>query len=339
MSILYEARDLTKRYQGRTVLSLPELQMEQERIYALQGPNGSGKTTLLEILALLIPPSSGQLFYQGRVVDYAGARATALRREMIMVHQNPVLFTTTVKKNLEFGLKVRRMSAPLRERIIMEALDLVGMRGFLQAPAHKLSGGETQRVAIARALACSPKVLLFDEPTSSVDVENRMIIERIIRDIHSDKRMSVVFTSHDLTQASRLSHEVIPLFEGKRTDSLPENIFSAMAAIQTKGPCTYVIQEDVLLVGKEADHQGKVRISIDPFKLMIYKGKNGVPHGNRLRGRLFQLTDQHPFVRAAVDVGILIHALLPRESFKEQALHIGDEVTLIIPGDAIHVFE
>ena len=213
---LFEAKRLTKVYEGRTVLDLSDLVLEKQRIYALQGPNGSGKTTLLEILALLIPPTMGKLVYQGKEVDFASWELTSLRRQIVLVHQNPVLFTTTVYKNLEFGLKVRGVPKSSRDKIIQDSLDLVGMRGFLRAEAHKLSGGETQRVAIARALACSPGVMLFDEPTSSVDVENRIIIERIIRDINSEKRISVVFTSHDITQASRLSHEVIPLFEGRK---------------------------------------------------------------------------------------------------------------------------
>jgi tungstate transport system ATP-binding protein len=334
---LFEVKKLTKVYLGRTVLDLSDLVLEKERIYVLQGPNGSGKTTLLEILGLLVPPTTGKLIYQGKEVDFASRELTAFRREIVLVHQNPVLFTTTVYKNLEFGLKVRGIPKSNRDKIIQDSLDLVGMRGFLRAEAHKLSGGETQRVAIARALACSPRVMLFDEPTSSVDVENRITIERIIRDINSEKRISVVFTSHDLTQASRLSHEVIPLFEGRKVPSLHENIFTSTISLGREGEMRCFIRDDLTLLAKTKT-TGKVKISIDPLKVRVQK--NGHHNGdcNILKGKLVQLSDEQSLIRAAVDVGVPLNVLLPKEAFKEQALIIGDEVTVLIPQEAITVF-
>jgi tungstate transport system ATP-binding protein len=334
---LFEAKKVTKVYKDRMVLDLSELVLEKERIYALQGPNGSGKTTLLEILSLLIPPTTGDLLYQGKAVDFTSRELTALRREIVMVHQNPVLFTTTVHGNLEFGLKVRGVPKSTREKIVQESLDLVGMRGFLRAEAHKLSGGETQRVAIARALACSPRVMLFDEPTSSVDVENKNIIERIIGDINSEKRISVVFTTHDLTQASRLSHEVIPLFEGRKVPSVYENIFTSTISVEKEGKMRCHIRDDIALLA-ETGTEGIVKISIDPLKIRVRKNGHHGSATNLLKGKLVQLTDEQTLVRAAVDVGIPLNILLPKEAFKEQSLTIGDEVTVLIPQEAITVF-
>lgn len=318
------------------MLDLPELVLEEEKIYALLGPNGSGKTTLLEILSLLIPPTTGKLVYRGTQVEYKSRGLTALRREIVMVHQNPVLFTTTVHGNVEFGLKVRTLPKSTREKIILESLDLVGMRGFLHAEAHKLSGGETQRVAIARAVACSPRVMLFDEPTSSVDVENRNTIERIIRDINSEKRISVVFTTHDLTQASKLSHTVVPLFDGKKVSSVYENIFTSTLSPEQQGGMRCTIRDDVTLLAQTGT-QGTVKISIDPLKIRLNKN-GGAEETNTLKGRLVQLTDEQTLVRAAVDVGIPLNVLLPKDAFREHALTVGDEVTLQIPQDAITVF-
>jgi tungstate transport system ATP-binding protein len=334
---LFEAKQLTKAYKGRTVLDLRELVLDKEKIYALQGPNGSGKTTLLEILSLLIPPTTGELRYRGSAVDFKGRGLTALRREIVMVHQNPVLFTTTVHGNLEFALKVRGLPKAAREKIILASLDLVGMRGFLHAEAHKLSGGETQRVAIARAVACSPRVMLFDEPTSSVDVENKNIIERIINDINSEKRISVIFTSHDLTQASKLSHEVIPLFDGRKVPSVYENIFASTLSAEKEGKMRCTIRDDLALLA-DTGTEGKVKISIDPLKISLHRNGDHEADINILKGKLVQLTDEQSFVRAAVDVGIPLNVLLPKESFKAQAFAIGEEVTLRIPREAITVF-
>ena len=137
--MLFEIEDLTKVYGDRTVLDIPELYFEKGIIYALLGPNGSGKTTLLEILSLLMPPTTGRIRYNNLDVDFTGNNLAALRREIVMVQQNPVLFTTTVHKNLEFGLQVRGIPKKEREGIIKESLDLVGMQQFVDAEAHKLS--------------------------------------------------------------------------------------------------------------------------------------------------------------------------------------------------------
>ena len=130
-------------------LDISELDFEKDYIHALLGPNGSGKTTLLEILSLLKKPTTGVISYEDKPIDFNDDNLTALRRRIVMVQQNPILFTTTVYKNLEFGLKVRGLEKRVREKTIDASLDLVGMRAFKRAEAHKLSGGEGQRVAIA----------------------------------------------------------------------------------------------------------------------------------------------------------------------------------------------
>lgn len=338
MMPLFAASELTKAYGRRIVLSLRDLVIESEKIYALQGPNGSGKTTLLEILGLLIPPTAGKLLYRGKKIDFANRESTAVRREIVMVHQNPVLFTTSVKKNLEFGLKIRGVTGAATQKAVEEALDLVGMHGFLHAEAHKLSGGETQRVAIARALVCSPKVILFDEPTSSVDVENRMIIEGIILDINAEKRISVIFTSHDSTQASRLSDDVIPLFEGRKISSPYENIFTASAFPEGGRKIRFLIGKGLELLGEGPAEAGEVKISIDPSKIKLHKGNGHGAEVNHLPGILFQLTDDRDGVRATVDAGMPLNFLIPRETFKDASLTIGDPVTVTIPVDAVSVF-
>ena len=213
--MLYHLSGLKKYYDGRTILDIDSLAIEEEKIYALLGPNGAGKTTLLNILSFLDMPSSGKIFYRKREIRFAENNFQALRKEVVMVDQHPILFTTTVYKNVEFGLNVRKIPKKKRIRIIEETLDLVGMRDFIQAPAHRLSGGETQRVALARALAVSPSVLLCDEPTSSVDVENQKIIIQILKDINAQKNISILFTTHDKSQVSSLAHHRLHLDRGK----------------------------------------------------------------------------------------------------------------------------
>ncbi|MBU2499412.1 MAG: ATP-binding cassette domain-containing protein [Proteobacteria bacterium] len=334
--MLFQIRDLTMIYGERKVLDLPLMDFEEGIIYALQGPNGSGKTTLLEILSLLIPPTTGSVFYNQRRIDSVGGNMTGLRREIVMVQQNPVLFTTTVYKNLEFGLKIRGIPSMERERMIGESLDLVGMQAFASAQAHRLSGGETQRVAIARALVCSPKVMFFDEPTSNVDVENQIAIERIIREINTQKNISVIFTTHNLSQAARLSHKTIFLFEGRKVPSIYENIFTGMVLPSETGAKSCLIQEGLTL-SIETTKTGPVKLSIDPQKIQILQAQETRSKTNVFQGRLIQLADEQHLVRAVVDVGVPLNILLPKKDLGNKGLMVGETVKILCPEEAIQI--
>lgn len=335
--MLFEIRDLKKTYGDRTVLDIVEMNFERGIIYSLLGPNGSGKTTLLEILSLLIPPTTGKIIYNGKIIDFKGNNLPAIRREVVMVQQNPVLFTTSIYKNMEFGLKIRGVSKQKREKIIEESLDLVGMRDFISMDAYKLSGGETQRVAIAQALACSPKVMFFDEPTTNVDVENKVAIERIFKHINSQKKISVIFTTHDLFQASQLSRNVISLFEGRVAPSIFENIFSGDIIWDKNGSKSCLIQEKIRLL-IETEKTGNVRLSIDPMKIEIKPYQDIHSEKNINKGRLIQLTVEHDQVRAVADIGILLNILLPKKELQEKCLYVGDEVMIFCPMESIWIF-
>jgi len=340
---LFEIRALTKIYGvtkiygDRTVLDIPELDLEGGVIYALLGPNGSGKTTLLEILSLLLRPSTGTIRYLGKAVDFSANNLTALRREIVMVPQNPVLFTTSVYKNLEFGLKVRKVSRRERESLIQANLDLVGMGSFREADAHKLSGGETQRVAIARALACDPKVIFFDEPTSNVDVENQLAIERIMMEINRQKGISVLFTTHNLTQASRIAQRVVSLHEGKKAHSTFENIFSAEVVAAENGETVCLIQGRVRL-RVNTEKTGIIRLAIDASGIgLMGEGERG-EREDVFQGRLLQMTDENTHVRAVVDIGIPLSVLLLKSDVRKRPLMIGEQVRVHCPPTAIQIF-
>ncbi|MFC1825222.1 ABC transporter ATP-binding protein [Thermodesulfobacteriota bacterium] len=334
--MLFEIKNLTKLYGDRSVLEISSLVFEKKAIYALLGPNGSGKTTLLEILSLLDPPTTGYIKYDGRVIDFRANDLTRLRKEIVMVQQSPVLFTTTVFKNLEFGLKIRGISKIERDKIIDASLDLVGMREFVNAPAHKLSGGETQRIAIAQALACSPKVMFFDEPTANVDMESQIAVERIMLEINSEKKISVIFTTHNLTQASRLSHRWISLFEGKISRTVFENIFGGNVVQDEEGRKICLIQNRVR-IPVDTDKSGKVRLSIDPFQIKLQRMPATHYHGVGLKGILVQLTDEKHHVRIVCDIGIPLNILLPKEELSEKILHVGEEVDVLFSTEAIRI--
>jgi tungstate transport system ATP-binding protein len=334
--MLYQLNNLKKIYGKRTVLNLPDLAVETGRIVGLLGPNGAGKTTLLEIFAFLLEPTSGELWFQGKEVDHENNRVQDLRRRVVMVQQHPIMFTVTVEKNLEFPLNIRKVPKQRREKIVDELLDLVGMGEFKHDRAHNLSGGETQRIAIARALASSPEVILFDEPTASVDVEHQIAIERIVREINQEKGISVIFTSHDMNQAARLSDEIVFLFEGRLAQSTYENIFSGQIVPGENGD-PYCLVQNKLKLGIIKGKMGPVRIAIDPKAIQVSQASDDPPTPNSFKGRLVQLTDEKNKVRALVDVGLPLCVLLSKEDLLAMSLGVGSDIWLTCPPESIEI--
>ena len=339
--MIYTISGLKKTYGSRTVLDIPRLDIEPEHIYALLGPNGAGKTTLLNIFGFLDTPSAGQVRYRSQAVRYLEPELQRLRKEVIMVDQHPILFTTTVYKNIEFGLRIRKISPKVRESIIAESLDMVGMREFTRAPAQNLSGGETQRVAIARALALSPRVFLCDEPTSSVDVENQNIIINILQQINDLKKITVVFTTHDRSQAARLAQHTLVLNRGRLAPTMYENIFTGVLqdAFTSKPLC--VIHEKIRLpidCDQIQEKNQTVRVLIDPQKIDLVRSAENNSDSNCMHGRVVQIMEENGNIRIVVDVGVWIALLVPKVRYKEIGPSVGDHVELHIPPEAIQIF-
>jgi tungstate transport system ATP-binding protein len=334
--MLYELANLKKIYGGRTVLDLPTLSLGQGRVIGLLGPNGAGKTTLLEILAFLLTPTSGAVRFGGEPVDFTSDRLIELRRRVVLVQQHPIMFSTSVARNLEFPLKVRKVPKERWGRVIDDLLDLVGMKDFKDAKAYTLSGGETQRVAIARALACSPEVILCDEPTASVDVENQTAIERIIKEVSRRQGISVVFTTHNMIQASRLAEETVFLFHGRPAKSTYENIFSGDLEVADNGNRFCVLQNNLRLL-VSVGTVGPVRLSIDPGSVRITRESTGPSPINTFAGRLIQLSDEGTRVRALVDVGVPLSVLFPKEEYGVVSPGLGEIMQVTVPPEAIEL--
>jgi len=178
---------------------------------AVIGPNGSGKTTLLRMMALIDKPNDGEIYYKGEKVDNSSAKT--IRGKVTMVFQRSVNFNKSVYKNVAYGPELKKMSESEIKKKVMQVLDLVGIRKFVDRRSKKLSGGEQQRVAIARALVLEPELLLLDEPTANLDPKNTLEIERIINKIK--KRTTVVIATNNPFQASRLSDHVVCLLDGR----------------------------------------------------------------------------------------------------------------------------
>ena len=337
--MLYSVSNLIKVYENRTVLKIDALGIEQNRIYGLLGPNGAGKTTLINILGFLESPTSGDLFYRFEKVVYSESYLQDLRKTVVVVDQTPILFSTSVYKNLEFGLKVRKKPKKERDFIIQEALDLVGMKPFMHAPAHRLSGGETQRVALARALALSPQVLLCDEPTASVDVENQAAIIKILDDVNREKEITILFTTHDRSQAAALAHQIFFLNNGTLTNGSHENLFQADVRKIEDEKIHISISDSLQLIFPDSIElpEGRIRIVIDPEKLSLSKPNENPLKENSAVGKVIQVGEEKENIRILIDLGIPVTIITSRQAYQTQQPLVGDRVKVHFPLDSIQV--
>ena len=213
----YAIRELEHRHQnsnGSWTLKIPALELASGHIHALVGRNGAGKSTLLRLLALLGAPDSGTISFFDHPVESAKQRLQ-LTRKVTLIHQEPVLFSSTVYRNLAYGLKLRGMNRDEIHAKVQAILDEVGLAGFEKRRAAALSGGEAHRVVLARALLLQTDVLLLDEPTSFLDGKFRPLLIKLLRE-HLEKRGgTVIFASHDEHFVEALAQNVIHLRDGQ----------------------------------------------------------------------------------------------------------------------------
>lgn len=206
-------RGVSVRYGAQTALHPLDLDVGQGEIVVLLGPSGSGKTTLLRAIAGFARPSTGTITLAGRDVTDLPPH----RRDLGMVVQSYALFPhLRVAANVGFGLRARRRPAREIAAAVERCLALVGMTPYAARYPRELSGGQQQRVAIARALAIEPAVLLLDEPLSALDAPLRADMLEEIRRLHAQMPdLSIVYVTHDQTEAISLAHRILLMREGR----------------------------------------------------------------------------------------------------------------------------
>lgn len=214
MTPILSLQSLEKRYNNHLALQIEKLDFAPQHIYSLVGSNGCGKSTLLQIIALLLPPTCGQVSIEGELVTWKKKILQRLRQQVTLVHQSPYLFNRSVHSNIAYGLKMRGVDGKAQHHLIHETLELVGLRGFGRRNARELSGGEQQRVAIARALVLRPKLLLLDEPTSNMDRASIETFDQLLPTL-VEQGMTVIQATHSPDQPERLNSTVIRMESGK----------------------------------------------------------------------------------------------------------------------------
>ena len=227
---ILEIRNVSKAFPlggGKELLAVDGISFEVERnaICVLLGPSGCGKSTVLRMMAGLETPTNGEVAIGGKTVEGPG-------RDRGMVFQAYTSFDwLSVRKNVEFGMKINGVGAAERRERAAHFIDLVGLGKFADAFPSQLSGGMRQRVAIARTLANDPEVLLMDEPFGALDAETRWLMQELMIDVAEQTSATMVIVTHDLEEAifladkivflsshpGRLKEEIVPEFkQGQR---------------------------------------------------------------------------------------------------------------------------
>jgi thiamine transport system ATP-binding protein len=206
--------DITVVYPGQRhpAVDAVSLNVEHGQTLALLGPSGCGKSTLLAAIVGIIAPTAGTVSFDGEDVTDTPVH----RRGFGLVFQDGQLFPhRTVAGNVAFGLEMARVPTVERERRVNELLELVGLERYRDQPVAKLSGGERQRVALARSLAPRPRLLLLDEPLSSLDSDLRTRLADEVRDILTESQTTTILVTHDPLEARVVATRVQSMKNGR----------------------------------------------------------------------------------------------------------------------------
>ncbi|MFA5904580.1 MAG: ATP-binding cassette domain-containing protein, partial [Desulfobacula sp.] len=247
---------------GVPVLSIPSLSIAESEVFFLIGPNGAGKSTLLQTLAALVKPSKGEIRFRGKKVG-EDISLLSYRRKIAMILQEPLLFNTTVYKNVASGLKIRGMSKKEIDPIVDQTLDRFGISHLRDRAARTLSGGEARRASIARAFATDPEVLFLDEPFSALDPIIREAMMEDLEKVLRETKITTLFVTHDRIEALRLAGRLGVMTDGRIIQT--GNVGEIM-----NHPKNEIVAS---LVGVETILQGKVIESRDRSVIISISGK------------------------------------------------------------------
>lgn len=225
-------KDAVKKYGEKTVIKSVNLEIQDGEFFTLLGPSGCGKTTLLRMIAGFNSIEGGEFYFNDTLINDMDPS----KRNIGMVFQNYAVFPNmTVRGNIEFGLKERKVPKNEMDERVEKILDIMKIREYADRKPQNLSGGQQQRVALARAIVIEPDVLLMDEPLSNLDAKLRVDLREEIRRIQKEIGITTVYVTHDQEEAMAVSDRIAVMKDGviqqcdmpRRIYHKPNNMFVA----------------------------------------------------------------------------------------------------------------
>ena len=356
---ILEGRDLRVHYQGRAVLDVPHVVVQEGEVLAVIGPNGAGKSTLLRVLGLLEAPTTGMILYRGESASPSGSRGLAIRRRFASVFQEPLLCDTTVGANAALGLRLRGRPATEAAAQAQTWLERLGIAHLARREARTLSGGEAQRTSLARAFAIGPDVLLLDEPFAALDPPTRDELLTLLQTFLRHNGLTTVFVTHDRNEAIRLGDRIAVMMDGRLIQAGPPlEVFGRPATeeiarfvgVETILPGRVTKEQNGLLTveanGVKIEALGAVAVGervfvcLRPEDVVIRRldARSTLDSArNHLPGRVEEATPLGPQYRVRVSCGLPVIALVTKQSFDNLALDRGTPVVVSFKASAIHL--
>ena len=330
------------------------LEIFDKELLVLLGPNGAGKTTLLNIIAGLTD-YNGSVFFDSVPVD----KVPASEREVGYLFQDLVLFPhLDVAANIAYGLRAQKQPQSEVEARVQELLQLMKIKHLSSRYPKHLSGGEKQRVALARALALSPKVLLLDEPLSSLDVQTSKYLRRELELLQQELGITTIYVTHDLVEAEEMADRIAVIQDGHIEQvAAPDEVFfypknervSDFIGAPNILDCDYcrtlghgVMEVSCGGLSIVVPHDGNSiqRIALFPRDIYISDTKPPGPVVNRFKGIVTSIKSVDDLVRLEVKVGgEILLAEIPHHIFEDMDLAEGKEVFIILKLRRIRVYE
>jgi sulfate/thiosulfate transport system ATP-binding protein len=310
--------NVSKRFGSFQAVDQVDLEIKTGSLVALLGPSGSGKSTLLRLIAGLEQPDTGRVILTGRDATHE----TVQDRNIGFVFQHYALFKhLTVRKNIAFGMEIRKIPKAKVKAKVEELLELVQLAGLGDRYPSQLSGGQRQRVALARALAVEPKVLLLDEPFGALDAKVRKDLRAWLRRLHDEVHVTTVFVTHDQEEAMEVSDELVVMNKGKVEQvGSPAQIYDNPASafvMSFIGPVNVLPSTSNIFQGNGFD-SAHPEVFLRPQDVLI----ETQPNGTTVAARVTRLIHLGWEVQAelALDDGQVVTAHLTRDRFDQLKL-------------------
>ncbi|WP_319496206.1 ABC transporter ATP-binding protein [uncultured Cohaesibacter sp.] len=343
--IAISLRNLSKTFGTFTALSELSLDVKSGEFLTLLGPSGCGKTTLLKLISGFLEPTSGSIHIDGKDVT----RVSPEERDTALCFQSYALFPhLTVRGNLEFGLRQKRIPARERDDRVRDVATKLDLMQQMDRLPNQLSGGQQQRVSLGRALVMRPSVILFDEPLSNLDAKLRDQVRIEIRRIQREYGLTAIYVTHDQAEALAMSDRIVVLNAGRmeQVDS-PEVIYSQP---KTGFVADFIGDANVVeaIVG-EQDTDGLARLQTPVGALKI--SADHFASGSRIsigwrpekvalgKGPLTGTVENRAFQGHYTDLMINSNGYTHRIQVSESAVREGDTVQFSIPEDQIILLE
>jgi tungstate transport system ATP-binding protein len=337
-------------------LSIDNFRLHEGEVLAIIGPNGAGKSTLLLAISKLLNPSAGNIFLRNQPINEIND--LEYRRQIALVLQEPLLLDTTVYDNIAVGLKFRRITKSVQDRLISQWLSRLNITHLKNRPASQLSGGQAQRVSLARALVLDPAILLLDEPFRALDAPSRTSLMKDLRKILTETATTTIYITHDQEHALFLGDRVAVLLDGNlRQLGSPQEVFSSpidtqvadFLGVENVLPGRVVDNKDGRLIihveGKELEAIGgmdlnqEVLFCLRPEDITLWKTKE-IPESsarNQLIGQVELISPQGPLYQVTLDCGFPFVVLITRASARDLEIEQGMILSASFKASAVHL--